>query len=58
MFKYHSDMGHCFSQVVVVSKKKILFLLEISCTGSYDIQVFLIELVILHQFLDNIYVRR
>ena len=21
MFKYHSDMGHCFSKVVVVSKK-------------------------------------
>ena len=21
MFKYHSDMGHCFSYVVVVSKK-------------------------------------
>ena len=23
MFKYHSDMGHCFSKVVVVSKKKV-----------------------------------
>ena len=22
MFRYHSDMGHCFSKVVVVSKKK------------------------------------
>ena len=25
MFKYHSDMGHCFSYVVVVSKKKDFF---------------------------------
>ena len=28
MFKYHSDMGHCFSQIVVVfkkSKKKNIF---------------------------------
>ena len=25
MFKYHSDMGHCFSSVVVVSKKVIFF---------------------------------
>ena len=27
MFKYHSDMGHCFSQVVVVSKKSKFFFL-------------------------------
>ena len=27
MFKYHSDMGHCFSKVVVVSKKKKFFFL-------------------------------
>ena len=45
MFKYHSDMGHCFSYVVVVSKESkkknvfffvfflLLFFLEKRCYG-------------------------
>ena len=39
MFKYHSDMGQCFSYVVVVSKKskkKIFFFLFLFLIGKIN----------------------